>query len=34
MNSVFSTEEIIDLQEQTEKTVEKLKKENTKKKAN
>jgi purine-binding chemotaxis protein CheW len=34
MNSVFSTEEIIDLQEQTEKTVEKLKKEKINKKAN
>ncbi len=34
MNSVFSTEEILDLQEQTEKTVEKLKKEKSKKKAN
>lgn len=32
MNTVFSTEEIIDLQEQTEKTVEKLKKEKSKKK--
>jgi|JFJP01.1.fsa_nt_gi purine-binding chemotaxis protein CheW len=33
MNSVFSTEEIIDIQEQTEKTVEKLKKDKSKKKA-
>lgn len=32
MNSVFSTEEILDLQEQTEKTVEKLKKEKSRKK--